>query len=315
MIPTARTEDHAVPLQAIVVRLQHLILALQDLTQFILGSGDDYCGQGCQSEYGTCGSAGGSGSSTTSSPLSSTTASSGACSTVAGVGSFANHVTYDFSTLSSLPDGLTSVTETDPAGTAPFSRTYDPSLTTVTGGYAQLTVPGGQSSSPIRGASFQTTANDILYASVRTTAILTGTKGVCNGFFFYSPTGEEIDIEFLSDASSDSNPGDGSTPLHLTNHLNANSGERQALTASVPSDATTSEHEYRVDWVSGSTTFYIDGQQVAQATQDVPSEGGPWIWNNWSNGDKEWSVGPPATDAVLKISKVEMYYNTASDKC
>jgi hypothetical protein len=27
------------------------------------------------------------------------------------------------------------------------------------------------------------------------------------------------------------------------------------------------------------------------------------------NGDKEWSAGPPATDAVFKIQKIVMEYN------
>jgi hypothetical protein len=30
------------------------------------------------------------------------------------------------------------------------------------------------------------------------------------------------------------------------------------------------------------------------------------------NGDKEWSAGPPATDAVFKIQKIVMEYNPGS---
>jgi hypothetical protein len=30
------------------------------------------------------------------------------------------------------------------------------------------------------------------------------------------------------------------------------------------------------------------------------------------NGDKEWSAGPPAADAVFKIQKIVMEYNPGS---
>jgi len=29
-----------------------------------------------------------------------------------------------------------------------------------------------------------------------------------------------------------------------------------------------------------------------------------------SNGDPEWSAGPPKDDSIMKIGKIEMYYNT-----
>lgn len=30
------------------------------------------------------------------------------------------------------------------------------------------------------------------------------------------------------------------------------------------------------------------------------------------NGDKNWTAGPPETDAVFKIQKIVMYYNPGS---
>jgi hypothetical protein len=47
-------------------------------------------------------------------------------------------------------------------------------------GYLQLKVPGGQQK-PYKCAQVDTTVTNILYASVRTVAILTKTPGVCNG--------------------------------------------------------------------------------------------------------------------------------------
>ena len=44
------------------------------------------------------------------------------------------------------------------------------------------------------------------------------------------------------------------------------------------------------------------------------SNGSATAWDgsrltSYSNGDKTWSAGPPAEDNIMKISKIEMYYN------
>lgn len=71
-------------------------------------------------------------------------------------------------------------------------------------------------------------------------------------------------------------------------------------------------HEYRIDWTAGFTAFFVDGVLKQKYTTNVPSQPGTWLWNNWANGDKGWSVGPPKKDSVLKIQKIEMFYNTTS---
>lgn len=48
-------------------------------------------------------------------------------------------------------------------------------------GYLELNVPGGQKSKPYKCAEVATEMENIMYASVRTTAILSEPAGVCNG--------------------------------------------------------------------------------------------------------------------------------------
>ena len=91
-----------------------------------------------------------------------------------GVGTFTHHAIYSFDGHA-LPAGLRP--NTDTVGGAPFTRIYDPSLLTFSDGYVNLRVPGGQRSSPIRGAGINTVAGNILYASVRTNAIFSRVPG------------------------------------------------------------------------------------------------------------------------------------------
>ncbi|KFH48231.1 Beta-glucanase-like protein [Hapsidospora chrysogenum ATCC 11550] len=213
---------------------------------------------------------------------------------------FDNHISWDFQS-GSLPHGLS-------RSQYPVGQThrYAPENVVVRDGYLELLVPGGQSQ-PISCGEVVTDERNILYASVRTVAILTETPGVCNGMFFFESDNQETDIEWLSDPESISNGG--TRKLWLTNQDTDGNGKTY-LAIDPPSDPTSTEHEYRIDWTEGLVRWFVDGQQVWETTDDVPSVPGPWVFNNWSNGDKGWSAGPPAQDAVFKIQSIEMYYNT-----
>lgn len=40
---------------------------------------------------------------------------------------------------------------------------------------------------------------------------------------------------------------------------------------------------------------------------------GNFVWNNWADGDPDFTVGPPEEDAIFRIQKIVMYYNTSAD--
>ena len=260
------------------------------------GSTSAYCGTGCQPHYGSCDSS--------SAPISKT----GCVYEIGGVGSFTQLASYTF-TGTDLPNGLVRNSYTVDDVGSPYTHTFQTQNAYVSDGYLNLKVPGGQTTSPISSAEVQTSITDIMYASVRTTAIFGTSAGTCNGNFFYKTDTNEIDLEFLTDPTSQSLSG-GPEQLLYTNHGATNTFD----TSPSPGDAKTNAHEYRVDWVPGQTTFYLDGALQKTFTTNVPTQAGEWIWNNWSNGDKGYTVGPPATDNVFRISRIVMYYNQTSSK-
>ncbi|KAK7416155.1 hypothetical protein QQX98_005352 [Neonectria punicea] len=216
---------------------------------------------------------------------------------------FSKKAVYTF-TGGSLPQGLSA--SNYKAGS---THTFTPSNVKVRNGYVELLVNGRQTSMPYKSGEIVTNIENIKYASVRTVAILSEPAGVCNGMFLYKSDTQETDIEWLSDKNSESNAG--TRKLWFTNQDANGDGKSTSKAVTPPANPTTTEHEYRIDWTAGLVKFYVDGVKMWQTTKDVPNQSGPWVWNNWSNGDKGWSVGPPAQDAVFKIKKIEMYYNTA----
>ncbi|KAF7556057.1 hypothetical protein G7Z17_g1744 [Cylindrodendrum hubeiense] len=189
------------------------------------------------------------------------------------------------------------------------TRLFIPSNAVVRNGYLELLVNGRQTAMPYKCGEVVTNVRNIKYASVRTVAILSEPAGVCNGMFLYKSDTQETDIEWLSDRNSLSNKG--TRKLWFTNQDANGDGKSTYKAVTPPSNPTTTEHEYRIDWTAGLVKFFVDGVQIWQTTEDVPSEPGPWVWNNWSSGNKNWSAGPPAKDATFKIKSIKMYYNTA----
>jgi len=103
--------------------------------------------------------------------------------TVPFLGTFTNFANYTFTNLDgSLPAGLVA-TDGRTIGDAPYSQIYQASNVVVRDGFLQLMVPGGQMQAPYSSAQVTTQQTDIIYASVRTTAILATPAGTVNGEF------------------------------------------------------------------------------------------------------------------------------------
>ncbi|KAJ9605490.1 hypothetical protein H2200_010147 [Cladophialophora chaetospira] len=243
---------------------------------------------------------------------------------VPGVGRFKKRAVYTFE-QATLPAGLTKSNYTLKCRTAnrpqdgvPYNEIFKPKNVQLSNGFLNLIVPGGQKPTKednyaISCAEVTTVEQNILYASVRTTAIFSQEPGTCHGFFFYKNDTQETDIEYLTDPNSLSNFGpDQPIPIWYTNQAtDPENAEKTSQNGAAPTDCTTNVHEYRIDWTSDYTTFYVDGKLQKKFKVNVPSIPGPWVWNNWANGDQGWSVGPPTGDNILQIKNITMYYNTA----
>jgi beta-glucanase (GH16 family) len=106
------------------------------------------------------------------------------------------------------------------------------------------------------------------------------------------------------------------------------SGTGTFVNASLPFDPTADFHEYRFDFLAGRVLFYADGKVLATMTNDdddngsgagagaggnaVPTTSGNLILSHWSNGNADWSGGPPARDAATVVRYVKAYYNASS---
>ena len=99
--------------------------------------------------------------------------------------------------------------------------------------------------------------------------------------FFYHSDSQEIDIEWISDPDSTSND-NGTRVMQYTNQGQHGTEDAVEVNGVAPEDATTEVHEYRVDWVEGSSRFFVDGEFQKEIEMNVPTTGGQWVWNAWT---------------------------------
>jgi beta-glucanase (GH16 family) len=213
---------------------------------------------------------------------------------------YASTTTFEFSG-STLPTGLSA--SNYKVGKIPNQHEYMSNNVEVSGGFLNLKVNGGQSTDTAVCSGEVVTDFTISSASVETYAILTEVPGVVNGklisirlslrisslthppgIFLYSSDNQETDIEWLSSPESQSNIDRGlSQALWYTNQAVVPGTPSTHETSDAPAGAFSGVHNYRIDWNSSASTFYVDGELKYQLTENVPTaRDGHWLWNNWS---------------------------------
>eukprot|EP01113_Clastostelium_recurvatum_P028296 TRINITY_DN3425_c0_g2_i1.p1 TRINITY_DN3425_c0_g2~~TRINITY_DN3425_c0_g2_i1.p1 ORF type:complete len:303 (-),score=44.61 TRINITY_DN3425_c0_g2_i1:35-943(-) len=181
----------------------------------------------------------------------------------------------------------------------PYSQQYVPAnVYRAIGGLGlNIRVQRYAGSGPVIGGEMQSSRTDILYGSFRASLQISNVSGACQSIFFDKTDSQEVDIEFLT-----------ATPhtVHFTNQPHYTNATALGF------DPTSAFHQYRFDWAPAQTTFYVDDILRTTLAKDVPNTPGEILLNSWSNGDPEWSGGPPAQDAVLRVEWVQMFFNTTN---
>ncbi|KAK3680259.1 hypothetical protein LTR78_000637 [Recurvomyces mirabilis] len=168
-------------------------------------------------------------------------------------------------------------------------------------------------------AEVVTSRTDILHGSFRIGMQTPATNGTCAAFFFYHDDSQEIDIEILSAQQySPTNPGKHPVNLVLQSPASVSAGYNAADTpdftrCNLTFDPTAAVHEYQFDWLGDRIDMFADGHWLNSFYDNLPSQAGAIHMIHWSNGDPGWSAGPPITDAVMRVTYAELFFNTSQN--
>ncbi|KAF7723430.1 hypothetical protein EC973_002029 [Apophysomyces ossiformis] len=147
---------------------------------------------------------------------------------------------------------------------------------------------------------------DFLYGSFRSYLRTSPVHGTVAAMYMYNP-GNEIDIEVLSAVD----PPQSYFAIHPGLIEN---GRASALTHDnhwLGFDPTADFHEYRFDWFPDLVIFYIDGVEARRLTTNIASTAGRFLINHWTDGNANFSQGPPTEDAKLEIMNITILFNSS----
>lgn len=163
-------------------------------------------------------------------------------------------------------------------------------------------------------AAFQTKTSDYQFVSLRMLARTIGGPGAVTAMFTYGDPNatasvQEADFEVLTRGPREkvqytnqpSFTGDGQVNPDATKNV------------TLPDDMIWSQWAvHRLDWTPQSSVWYVDGQQLANISFQVPQAASGINFNAWSDGGS-WSGNMSLYDeASLQIQWIEMIYNTTT---
>lgn len=157
-------------------------------------------------------------------------------------------------------------------------------------------------------SSISSYSEDILYGSFRISMKMTSVNGTNFGFFFHHSDIEEIDIEILAHEKNTIR-----TIVHPiirdSNNVALNSSHNKVM---LNKSITENFLEYRFDWFKDKVDFYVEEVFVSSLKANIPNEPGKLIVNHRTNGNKNWSRGPPVKVSDILVKYIELFYNTTT---
>ncbi|KAG2202450.1 hypothetical protein INT46_002245 [Mucor plumbeus] len=160
-------------------------------------------------------------------------------------------------------------------------------------------------------AAIGTKRNDFLYGTYRARMKTSNVSGTVAAFFYYRNDSSEIDMESLSRWQDPYKTYFAIQPQIYDN------GAASPLTNEkhdLQFNPTEDYHEYRFDWLPNSVKFYIDNIFVREMTINIPDSPGRILLNHWTDGNPEFSGGPPTENADLQVSHLNLFFNSSESK-
>ena len=179
-----------------------------------------------------------------------------------------------------------------------------------------LTLRTARLSSFQSAAEFDSVAQNFRYLSARFMARVVGSAGACAGMFTYLDSSQGADPMAVQEADIEILTSGPRSVVQYTNQPSQNAAGVDNPEATVngtnPGNKSWEEWaQYRVDWMPGQTSWFVDGQSVAHISFQAPRDPAGLIVNMWSDGGawtKNMSVGH---EAYLQIQWIEVVYNTS----
>ena len=182
-------------------------------------------------------------------------------------------------------------------------------VTLLTKAGLQLTVSPSEDGKTVPCAQLFTRAETFLYGSYSAKIRVGSVPGTVTALFNYYNDTSEVDIEYLSAWDSPTLLYSVKPQIYLDNGTPDNSTYETQEWSGSP-DAFDSEfHEWSFVWLPDTVHFGLDGDFARNLTTNVPTEPGKVALSHWSDGNQNYSLGPPTVNSTITIASLQAVYN------
>ncbi|OTB20275.1 glycoside hydrolase family 16 protein, partial [Daldinia sp. EC12] len=164
-------------------------------------------------------------------------------------------------------------------------------------------------------AEFESAVRDYHFLSVRMYARTIGAPGAITAIFTYRDIANNTDLTKVQESDLEIRTIDPPDHVQYTNQPSYTSlgldVQEATRNVTIPQKRDwTNWAVYRMDWSPGTTTWYINGDEVASISFQAPRDPSLLILNSWSDGGSwsgNMSVGE---EAYLQIQWIDIIYNS-----
>lgn len=196
--------------------------------------------------------------------------------------------------------------EIDNREDAPFTRNFGVDQVQRSESGLELTVsPAPDSSNRVPCAQIFSREDTFLYGSYHANFRVTDVPGTVTAFFNYKNDTSEVDIEYLSAWKDPTLLYTVKPQIYFENGNPSNDTYQREV-----GDIRDNEfHDWSWVWLPDIVHFGLDSTYSTNLTVNVPQAPGKLAMSHWSDGNPNYSLGPPTRDATATLSSIWAIYN------
>ncbi|KXT01906.1 hypothetical protein AC579_1612 [Pseudocercospora musae] len=194
----------------------------------------------------------------------------------------------------------------------PYIRNYSADQLHYSSAGLDLTVSPSPDGENVPCAQIITKETSFFYGSYRTRVLVGDEPGTVAAFYSYKNDSSEIDIEYLSAWTQPTLLYTVKPQIYSPTGNPDNSTYQQGQWTGPVDKFREDFHEWSWTWLPDIVHFGIDSNYSRNITTNVPQAPGRIALNHWSNGDPNYSLGPPTQNTTFTVSFLQAIYNDTS---
>ena len=192
---------------------------------------------------------------------------------------------------------------------SPYTRSFSPDQVQLSETGLNLTVLPSSNSKVVSSGQVFSRASTFFYGSYHAQMRVGHVPGTVTAFFNYKNDSSEVDIEYLSAWDDPTLLYSVKPQIYLDSGAPSNSTYQQGKWNDTSVPFYQDFHEWSFLWLPDIVYFGLDANYSRFLTTNVPQAPGRLALSHWSDGNPNYSLGPPTQSSTVTIQSLWAIYN------